>query len=41
MYLRFKDNIWAVKLSVIGLLSSYKSRVKYILYVVDAFIKYI
>lgn len=39
MYSKFKDNIWAVELSEMGSLSSNKRRVKYILYVVDAFIK--
>ena len=37
---RSKDNIWAVDLVEVGWLSSFNCRVKYLLSVIDVFIKY-
>ena len=39
-YARFKDNIWAADLTEMGSLSSKKQGIKYLLFVVDVFIKY-
>ena len=38
--MRFKDNIWKVDLAEMGLLSSKNWNVKYLLCVIDIFIKY-
>ena len=40
VYARFKDNIWAVDLAEMGSLSSKNWGIKYLLCVVDVFIKY-
>ena len=39
-FARFKNNIWAADLTEMGSLSSKKQGVKYLLFVVDVFIKY-
>ena len=40
IYARFKDSIWAAHLAKMGLLSSKNRGVKYLLCVIDVFIKY-
>ena len=39
-YTRFKDNIWAADLTVMGSLPSKNKNVKYLLCVIDTFTKY-
>ena len=41
VYARFKNNIWVTDLAGIGSLSSFNHDVKYLLYVIDVFTKYI
>ena len=41
MYVRFEDNIWVVNLAEIGSLTSKTQGVKYLLYVIDVFTKYL
>ena len=40
IYARFKDNIWATDLAEMGSLSFKNKNVKYLLCVIDVFIKY-
>ena len=39
--MRFEDNIWVVNLAEIGSLTSKTQGVKYLLYVIDVFTKYL
>ena len=39
-YTKFKNNIWAVDLAVMGSLSSFNQAIKYLLGVIDVFTKY-
>ena len=41
VYARFKDNVWAADLAEMGSLSSENRRVKYLLYAIGGFAKYI
>ena len=41
VYARFKDNIWAADLAEMGSLSSKNENIKYLLCVIDDFIKYV
>ena len=40
VYVKFKDNIWAADLAVMGSLSSFNRAIKYLLGVIDVFMKY-